>query len=125
MSRFLILVFTLSFLLVTWGVSFADEADLLRRIDALEEKVEDLNRKLSIYEKAPAVTVSEEVIQKKVDDMLAKRQEEVGGVVNALKDITLSGFVDTSYTYNFNGPDSRTNTARVFDTQANNFNLHA
>src|SRR3989338_1550714 len=125
MSRFLILVFTLSFLLVTWGVSFADEADLLRRIDALEEKVEDLNRKLSIYEKAPAVTVSEEVIQKKVDDILAKRQEEVGGVVNALKDITLSGFVDTSYTYNFNGPDSRANTARVFDTEANNFNLHA
>jgi len=125
MSRFLILVFILSFLLVSWGVSFADEAELLRRIDTLENKVEVLNKKLSIYEAKPAVTIPEEAIQKKVDDILAKREEKEGGLVKALKDINLSGFVDTSYTYNFDGPDSRTNTARVFDTEANNFNLQA
>jgi hypothetical protein len=65
------------------------------------------------------------VIQKKVDDLLAKREAVEGALVKALKDINISGFVDTSYTFNLNGPDSRLNTARVFDTEANNFNLHA
>ena len=92
-----------------------DTENLLKRIEELEKKVEVLTNRLSISEKAPAVTVPEEVIQKKVDDILAKREATEGGLVKALKDITLSGFIDTSYTYNFNAPDSRTNTARVFD----------
>ena len=35
--------------------------------------------------------------------------------------IEMSGFVDTSYTYNFNEPKDRVNDVRVFDTQANSF----
>src|SRR3989338_842174 len=120
LKKLCVLAFGFSFLALS--CAFADEADLLQRIDALEKKVEDLNKKLSIYEKAPAVTVSEEAVQKKVDDILAKREKKEGDIVKTLKDINLSGFIDTSYTYNFNGPDSRTNTARVFDTEANNFN---
>lgn len=108
--------------------AFADDEDtekLLKRIEELEEKLEALTDRLTIYERAPSTTISEEVIQKKVDDMLTKRVEKEGGLVKALKDITLSGFIDTSYTYSFNAPDSRSNTARVFDTQANNFNVQA
>lgn len=125
LKKLCVLVFSLSFLVTLPCFSFADEAELLRRIDALEKKVEDLTKKLSISEKAHPVSISEEVIQKKVDDILAKREEKEGGLIKALKDINLSGFIDTSYTYNFNGPDSRTNTARVFDTEANNFNVQA
>ncbi|OGX45471.1 MAG: hypothetical protein A3G38_03435 [Omnitrophica WOR_2 bacterium RIFCSPLOWO2_12_FULL_51_8] len=118
-------IFMFSFLVTLPFFSFADEAELLRRIDALEKKVEALNNKLSVYEAKPVVTIPEEAIQKKVDDILAKREEKEGGLVKALKDISLSGFIYTSYTYNFNAPDSRTNTARVFDTEANNFSLQA
>lgn len=121
--------FILGLMVLYSGFSFAQEDELtqklMKRIDDLEKKVEILNNKLSIYERAPAATIPDEVIQKKVDDLLAEREVVEGGLVKALKDITLSGFIDTSYTYNFNGPDSRTNTARVFDTQANNFNVQA
>lgn len=111
----------------TFAAGTDDETakSLLKRIEELERKVETLNSKLSVYEKTPPVNIPEEVIQKKVDDMMSKREEKEGGLVKALKDISLSGFVDTSYGYNFAGPDSRTNTARVFDTEANNFNLQA
>ncbi len=95
---------------------------LIKRIDELEKKVDDLNSKLSAYEKKPVVAVSEEAIEKRVEEAVAKRE---GGYVKALKDINVSGFVDTSYSYNFNGPDSRSNTARVFDTEANNFSVQA
>lgn len=127
-----IVVCALGFSLSFNGISFADEVvkeelvnRLMKRIDDLEKKVETLNSKLNIYEKTPPVNVPEEMIQKKIDDLLVQREEKSGGLLKALKDINLSGFVDTSYTYNFNSPDSRTNTARVFDTEANNFNLHA
>jgi hypothetical protein len=124
-SHTAIIISILCFLSLYCKTSFADEAELLKRIEELEKKVEDLTKKLSIYEKIPATTVPEEIIQKKVEDLLIKREEKEGGLVKALKDINLSGFVDTSYTFNFNSPDSRTNTARVFDTEANNFNLQA
>lgn len=124
--------FVLSFLVVTCGFSLADEGikdelsqKLIKRIEELENKVDTLNNKLKVYETVAPSSIPEQVIQKKVENILIQREAKEGGLVKALKDINLSGFVDTSYTYNFNGPDSRLNTARVFDTQANNFNVQA
>src|SRR3989338_5356535 len=104
------------FLSAFWleNFAFADAPDetnraLLQRIAALEQKVEELNRKLEVSATLETVKISDAFVEKKVQ----------------LKDIGLSGFVDTSYTYNFAGPDSRSNTARVFDTEANNFNVQA
>src|SRR3989338_501164 len=104
------------FLSAFWleNFAFADTQDetnraLLQRIAALEQKVEELNKKLEVGATIEAAKISDEFVEKKVQ----------------LKDIGLSGFVDTSYTYNFAGPDSRSNTARVFDTEANNFNVQA
>jgi len=37
--------------------------------------------------------------------------------------VTLNGFVSSSYSYNFNRPDSRTNQLRVFDFADNSFKL--
>lgn len=109
----LVLVLSLS---VFWleNFAFADAQDetnkaLLQRIAALEQKVEQLNKKLEAGATLGAAKISDEIVEKKVQ----------------LKDIGLSGFVDTSYTYNFAGPDSRSNAARVFDTEANNFNVQA
>ena len=39
------------------------------------------------------------------------------------KTIQVNGFVSTSYSYNFNRPDSRTNTLRVFDFDDNTFKI--
>ena len=38
--------------------------------------------------------------------------------------VQMSGFVDTTYTYNFDTPETTTNTLRVFDTQANGFMIN-
>lgn len=43
---------------------------------------------------------------------------------SGLQGVHMSGFVDTQYTYNFNAPETTTNTLRVFDTQANSFMIN-
>ena len=126
------------FLLITVSLFFpkpllADEAAentkaLLQRIDTLEKKVEDLNKKLEMkngLETAQAAQISEEIVEKKVQAALDKQKSTIASTICQLKDTTLSGFVDSSYTYTFSTPDSRTNTARVFDTEANSFNVQA
>lgn len=45
-------------------------------------------------------------------------------VADVVKGAKVSGYVDTTYTYNLNDPLSRTNALRVFDTEANSFNLN-
>jgi hypothetical protein len=40
---------------------------------------------------------------------------------SGLHGVQISGFADTSYTYNFNEPNNRINTLRVFDTQSGSF----
>ena len=115
--------------------AFADEADektktLLNRIDALEKKVESLNRKLEMQSTLEASKIGEEIVEKKVQAALDKRKEAVTQTMDLLKGINISGFVDTSYTYNAQNPDTSsttgaTNPARVFDTEANNFNVRA
>lgn len=42
-----------------------------------------------------------------------------------MKNVQLSGFVDASYVYNTQSPENRTNSLRVFDTDANGFTPHA
>lgn len=123
-------IFIFSFSFIAGGPAFADERDqtigaLLERISALEKKVEDLNKKLEVETSLGVAKISEEFVEKKVQAELDKRKESIAKTICQLKDVTLAGFVDTSYTYNFAGPDSRTNTARVFDTEANNFNVQA
>ena len=43
------------------------------------------------------------------------------GLPQMIPGVKMSGFVDTSYTWSFNRPDSRTNSLRVFDTRAGDF----
>lgn len=38
--------------------------------------------------------------------------------------INFSGYVETSYTFNFDQPDDRTNALRIFDTRSNDFSLN-
>ena len=43
---------------------------------------------------------------------------------DVVKGAKVSGYVDTTYTYNLNAPQSRLNALRVFDTEANSFLLN-
>jgi hypothetical protein len=43
---------------------------------------------------------------------------------DVVKGAKVSGYVDTTYTYNLNDPASRVNALRVFDTEANSFLLN-
>jgi hypothetical protein len=100
------------------------EARLVKKIEELEKRIRSLESK-----KSPNVTdsvVTKSDVEAIVNEKVALVKEETGfKIPEILKDITLSGFVDTSYTYSFNHPDSGKTTGRVFDTEANSFNLQA
>ena len=105
---------------------------LLDRISNLEKKVDEMNKKMEINKSVETASFSEEVVQKKVEKILMEKEEKEGGLLKAVKDINVSGFVDTSYTNNLQNPDTSSatsgggaNVARVFDTEANNFNVRA
>ncbi len=51
------------------------------------------------------------------------RQGDGSGLPPWLAEVTLDGFLSTSYSYNFNRPASRTNQLRVFDVNENTFSL--
>jgi len=60
---------------------------------------------------------------KTLEERVATLEKQGTAGMEFLKGISLSGFVDTSYTYNFNRPDSGINTLRVFDTEDNSFEV--
>ncbi|MFA5272133.1 MAG: porin [Candidatus Omnitrophota bacterium] len=118
------------FSIVCFSSAFPNDVakdDLIRKlsekVDQLEKKVDALSGKLGIYENSKGV--SEEVIDKKVSDALARKAQDEPGFLKALKGITLSGYVDAAYEYNFNTPSSGANTARIFDTEANSFTFQS
>lgn len=82
----------------------ADEAALMQEIALLKSRLAELEAKVN--HAASSVPVN-------------------GGVaVPSGQPIQISGFVDTSYTYNFDVPQTNTNTLRVFDTRANSFMIN-
>ncbi|MEK6564981.1 MAG: porin [Candidatus Omnitrophota bacterium] len=119
------------------GFVRADEKDetinaLLDRISNLERKVDEMNKKMEINKSVETAGFSEEVIHRKIEHVLAQKEQTEGGLLKAVKDINVSGFVDTSFTNNLQNPDTSSatsgggaNVARVFDTEANNFNVRA
>ncbi len=46
------------------------------------------------------------------------------GALLTKEDFNLYGYVETSYTHNFNNPNSQTNANRIFDVDANSFRPH-
>jgi len=60
-----------------------------------------------------------------VQDRLKAVEEAVASpALSFLKDITFSGYVQTTYNFNFEAPPSRTNQLRIFDDDANQFNIN-
>ena len=106
-----VMVFLLGFGRIAFSSDSGDPKDalidkLMTKVDKLEKKVDILENKLNLQESKPAPTaaVSDDVIQKKVDEALAKKGETSGGMISMPK---ITGFVDTTYNYNFNRPNSQ------------------
>jgi hypothetical protein len=104
-----------------WAGGDSDETfkDTLRamqeRIKQLEDEVQRL--KGAQPPAAPAATAA--AAPEGMEDRLKKLEDGLG----LLKGIKVGGMVYGSYNYNFNNPDSKDNTLRVFDNRANNFTL--
>lgn len=94
---------------------FADAGgadDVKAEIEALKARISQLETKLASMPANPPAAAATP----------ATPTLEIPSLV---KGIQLSGFVDTTYNYNFNAPNSQTNLARVFDNNANTFNMDA
>lgn len=51
--------------------------------------------------------------------------EEIYPILKVLRDVKFSGMIDAGFNYNFNQPDSRSNSdLRVFDRRADSFTIH-
>lgn len=98
------------------AVSFGQDADmkaLMERINALESKNAELERRADMQ------TTTNQAI----DAQIAKEEATAASVTSG-RAIKIGGYVDTSFQYNFNRPDNQNNNLRVFDTDSNGFNIH-
>ncbi|MGD0090772.1 MAG: outer membrane beta-barrel protein [Planctomycetota bacterium] len=103
------------------GAAEGDMADVLARLKALEEKNKDLEMKLKQAEARPGVTAA-------IDKAIAASEQKLGKVITSPdpkdRPLTVGGYLDVSYEFNFNHPDNQRNNLRTFDTDANSFNVH-
>ena len=96
------------------SIVFADSApdDMRAEINALKARISQLETKLADQEKSRNIQPPPQEPMATLD------------LSNVVKGISLSGFVDTSYNYNFSSPENHTNVARFFDHNANEFNIN-
>ncbi|MCI0371072.1 MAG: porin [candidate division NC10 bacterium] len=60
-----------------------------------------------------------------VDERLKAVEEAVQSpVLSLLREVTLTGYVQTTYNFNFEDPPTKTNNLRVFDDEANQFTIN-
>ena len=88
---------------------------LNQRIKELEDEVAQLKQKPEPVAAAPAAA--------ECCDPMDKRLTVVEEGLSLLKGLEFGGLIYSSYTYNFNEPDSRNNSLRIFDTRHNNFSF--
>lgn len=82
--------------------TFAETSSIQSQIEQLKNQVSELENKLAEQSKQPENSIE-----------------------SALKGIQVSGYVSSGYQHNFNSPTEDTNVARVFDRDADSFNLNA
>lgn len=113
-----------------------DPAEVLRSIEAMEERIRQLEEKLAKFEAvgrsaasdssaatiAPAITVQEAADVKKEIETLKEESKKNSGILNFFRDVEVSGVVDGYYSYNTNKVDMFTQ-GRAFDVRHNAFSL--
>ena len=98
-----------------------DDSEVFKdTLRAMQERIKQLEDEVQRLKSAPPpaptpVATAPEGLENRV-----KKLEDGIGLLNGIK---FGGMVYGSYNYNFNNPDSKDNSLRVFDTRANNFTL--
>jgi len=81
--------------------------------EGLKAEVEVLRERLAKLE--------EKMAQQEATAAGAEPGSAIVQLPSGLHGVQMSGFADTTYTYNFNEPNNRINTLRVFDTRSGDF----
>src|SRR3989338_8394866 len=100
-------------LLLSAGPVWADESSTAgdkAELQVLKARLEKLEQKIADQEATAAGADSGNAIVQ---------------LPSGLHGVQMSGFVDTTFTYNLDNPQIRTNTLRVFDTRANSFMINS
>ncbi|HEY0078287.1 MAG TPA: outer membrane beta-barrel protein [Pyrinomonadaceae bacterium] len=122
-----------------------ENAELRRRVAALEERLEKLEAKERDKQSekkstgaasagAPGSPSNEDASSQKAPQVGEKpaahppaaeeqKKSDAGGLYSFLKTTDVSGFIDTYYSFNFNRPSARESAARSFDQRHNQFAL--
>lgn len=111
------------------------QADVIKQLQQRLEQVEQRQVPAAPEHTAREHEGAKEKAGATLADRLAAVEERVKGLPGLPAGIKISGLLDTSYTYNFNRPDNyyvggtrytdknRKNSYRVFDTEADSFNV--
>lgn len=91
------------------SAAWAGDAGLAAEVEVLKDRLAALEAKLAGQEATAAG---------------AEPGHAIVQLPSGLHGVNMSGFVDTSYGYNFNEPNNRVNTLRVFDTRAGEFMIN-
>jgi hypothetical protein len=102
-----------------WAGGDTDET-FKETLRAMQERIKQLEDEVQRLKSAPPPAATPVAAASEgVEDRLKKLEDGIG----LLNNIKLGGMVYGSYNYNFNNPDSKDNSLRVFDNRANNFTL--
>ena len=104
----------------TWAGG-GDADDVFKEdLRAMQERIKQLEDEVRQLRSQPAPAAPQAAAASEgIDERLKKLEDGLG----LLRGIQFGGMIYGSYDYNFNNPDSKNNTLRVFDTRANNFTL--
>jgi len=94
---------------------------VMARVQALEEKNKQLEDKLKAASAVAPATAN-------VDKAVAASAAQVSSVVTTpdphCRPLTIGGYLDATYEYNFNHPENQNNNQRIFDSDSAGFNMH-
>ncbi len=99
------------------------KAELIRRLQDLEQEVSGLRSELADMKQKPAAAAGAPDVAA-APPVPASQPTAAAPVTHMLANATLSGFVDTYYGYNFDQPKSQTSALRAFDGPSNQFALN-
>ena len=113
------LVFSLSVSFPAAQALANETGDLKAEVSALKERLKQLEDRLALQEQQSSSR------QASAGSVLPPTAGESSELPNWVRTLQLSGFVDASYVYNTQKPESRVSSLRVFDNEANGFQPNA
>ncbi len=106
-----------------WASGDGGDALIEDSLRTLNQRIKELEDQVSRLKEQPAPAAVVSPTTAECCDPIDKRLTAVEEGLGLLKGIEFGGMVYSSYTYNFNEPDSRENSLRIFDKRHNSFSF--